>query len=94
MANYNRGSRYRTASTGMFRGKNVLYPEFIDFSQVEIINSYTIPVEAEYRPDLISLNVFRRDDLWWIIMATNNFDSVNQLYAGRIIKVPNINGLI
>jgi hypothetical protein len=94
MSVYSVESRYNTAKVGTFRGKNILYTEYIDYNQVEIIDSFTITVDLEFRPDLISLAVFGSDKLWWLLMSVNKFDSISSLYAGRTIKVPNISGLV
>ena len=53
-------------------------------------NLYTIPIEYVYRPDLIALNFFNDDKLYWVLAFVNDInDSPTGFYQGRVIKIPN-----
>lgn len=94
MAKYSSGSRFRKAEYGTFRNKSVVYAKTIDYSLFESVNTYTVTSGAEFRPDLVSVAVYGRPDLGWIIMAYNQFDHSNELTAGRTLKVPSAQGIL
>lgn len=43
----------------------------------------------EYRPDLVSNQVYGFPDAWWFILETNNIKDVFDFKAGRTIMIPN-----
>jgi len=52
-------------------------------------NSYKIPIEHEYRPDLIAYKFYGDVRLFWILVWANNFPSSPEDFTlNRIIKVP------
>lgn len=94
MANYTSGSRYRKASYGTFRGEEVVYPKIIDFNSIGAIGTYTVTSRSEYRSDLISVDVYGRPDLGWIVMAYNQIDHPKDLVAGTTLKIPSAQGIL
>lgn len=94
MAVFTNGSRFKRGIEGTFRDQAVIYPEQINFSLLPIQTSYTINNRTAFRPEYISLEIYGRSDLGWILMSFNNIDHVKDLYQGRTIRVPNIQGLI
>lgn len=44
---------------------------------------------VEYRPDLVSFDVYGFPDNWWIIMEANGIHDVFDFKAGRTIILPN-----
>lgn len=50
---------------------------------------YLITITDQYSPDIISRNVYQRDDMGWLILQYNNIvDIMEELVAGRIIRMP------
>lgn len=45
---------------------------------------------VEYRPDLVSFEVYGFPDLWWKIMEANGIADVFDFKAGRTILLPNL----
>lgn len=45
---------------------------------------------VEYRPDLVSYDVYGSSDYWWSIMEANSIHDVYSFKAGRTIILPNI----
>jgi hypothetical protein len=48
----------------------------------------TITEPYDYRPDLVSTDVFGVPDFWWRLMEANNMTDIMQFRAGRNIRVP------
>lgn len=44
---------------------------------------------VEYRPDLVSYDVYGFPDAWWIIMEANNMKDIMEFSAGKTIMIPN-----
>ena len=42
----------------------------------------------EYRPDLVSVDIYGIPDFWWRLMEANNMTDIMQFKAGRNIRVP------
>lgn len=50
---------------------------------------YSIPIEEEYRPDLIAKRFYGNPKLFWVIVYANSIsDSPEGFYATRTIRVP------
>jgi len=94
MADFNQGSRFKRGSEGTFQGKTVVFPQSIDYSQLTFTKFHTITAGQEFRPDLISQEIYLRNDLGWHIMAANNIDAVESLTAGKTIGIPPVIGII
>lgn len=45
---------------------------------------------AEYRPDLVSFQVYGFPDAWWFIMEANGIKDIFDFKAGRTIFLPNL----
>lgn len=94
MANYTSGSRYKNAFYGTFRNEEVVYPKTIDFNKIPSIGTYTVTARTEFRSDLVSVEVYGRPDLGWIIMSYNQLDHPNNLVAGLSLRVPSAQGIL
>ncbi len=50
---------------------------------------YTIPINEEFRPDLITRKFYGNPKLYWILVYVNGInDSPEGFYKERIIRVP------
>ena len=52
----------------------------------------TVTVE-EFRPDLLSYNVYNSCQYWWILLAYNNIIDVRDLIAGKILLYPSVSDI-
>lgn len=43
---------------------------------------------AEYRPDLVSRDVYGTPDFWWRILQANNINDIFDFKAGLTIRIP------
>lgn len=51
---------------------------------------YTIPLAYKHRPDLISLEFYGTEKLFWILTYINDInDSPEGFYVNRTIRIPN-----
>ena len=50
---------------------------------MEIVPGY------EYRPDLVSYEVYSTPDFWWKIMEYNNMKDIMDFSIGKTIRLPN-----
>lgn len=48
----------------------------------------TITEPYDYRPDLVSVDIFGVPDFWWRLMEANNMTDITQFRAGKNIRVP------
>jgi hypothetical protein len=48
----------------------------------------TIPPGAEYRPDIVSKQVYGVVDFWWTILEANQMNDVFDFKAGTSIRLP------
>lgn len=45
----------------------------------------------QFAPDLIAYNYYGNERYYWVILMANNiFDPFTELYAGRVIRVPDL----
>jgi len=42
----------------------------------------------EYRPDLVSFDIYGSPDFWWKIMEANNMNDILQFKTGKTIRLP------
>ena len=42
----------------------------------------------EYRPDLVSLDVYGVVDYWWKVMEVNNIKDIMEFKTGKTIRIP------
>lgn len=56
----------------------------------DITDYITYAVEGEYngRPDLLSLDFYSTDELWWVIMQFNGLTSFRDVAPGAILRIP------
>ena len=47
-----------------------------------------IPSSMEYRPDLLSQNLYGTTDFWWKIMEANNIKDIYDFRSGVNIRIP------
>lgn len=53
---------------------------------------YQITIREVGRPDLIGYDVYKRNDLDWLVLQYNNIvDPLEELYIGRILVLPSKN---
>ena len=80
-------------------GETVSYPKKLgwwerdlSFMKREIDDiQYKITIREAGRPDLICYDVYKRQDLDWLILQYNNIvDPLEELYVGRIIELPSV----
>lgn len=67
-----------------------------DFPAYESDLSYQIKQVHEYRPDLLSSDLYGTPDLWWVFAVRNiNIikDPIFDFRAGKTIRIPNINNI-
>jgi hypothetical protein len=48
-----------------------------------------IAPNVEYRPDLVSYELFGTPDFWWRLLEINGMSDIMEFKAGRTILVPN-----
>lgn len=65
----------------------------LDLSAIVTYVEYSVPVEEEYKPDLIAWDSYKSVDLWWVILKYNNMGSNMELRAGTRIKIPDVTEL-
>ena len=89
------------ASSLTHRGKplSVLSPS-VEYSKfIENLDNYNfkiaiIPEGVDGRPDLLALQIYGTEKLWWAIMLANRIeDATTQLVTGKKIFVPEIPGI-
>ena len=47
---------------------------------------------VEYRPDLVSFDLYGFPDAWWRILEANSIKDVFEFVAGKTIMIPKIGG--
>lgn len=47
-----------------------------------------IPAGMEYRPDLVSQNVYNTPDFWWKIMEANSIKDIFDFKVGTNLRIP------
>lgn len=71
--------------------------DFSDFMENLENNRYRVAIIPEGmtgRPDLLALQVYGDESLWWAIMLANRIDDAKtELVAGRKVFVPEIPGV-
>lgn len=56
---------------------------------------YAIPAKYEFRPDLISNELFGTPKLWWVLTLANDIKHpLKDFYVDRVIDVPEANSLM
>ncbi len=45
---------------------------------------------VEYRPDLVSFDLYGMPDAWWRIMQANGLKDIWEFSAGRTIRIPDL----
>jgi hypothetical protein len=57
--------------------------------------TYKIPVEYNYRPDLIAYKFYKDPKLFWVLVYANNFNnSPEDFILGAVIKIPRFEKVI
>lgn len=60
------------------------------FGEVQTSN-YTVKINEEQRPDILSFNVYGETDLWWLILHFNGINDPLSIKAGDQLKIPKLN---
>lgn len=87
-------SRYKYYDTVWNKALNTKYKGFSNVDFVELFSStddivYTIPLEFNYRPDLIANYFYGNPKLYWVLIFVNSIsDSPEGFEAGKEIKIP------
>jgi hypothetical protein len=85
-------------STSPYYTTDVLNGKFLDISNNRSIPSLpndkyiTITPTYQYRPDLLSFDLYKRTDYWWVFAVRNKdviTDPIWDFTAGKGIYVPN-----
>lgn len=84
---------YSNIEYGYFQNQLIVYPPVIDYKNLTLLNSHTIKSNEEFKPDAISLAEYGDPNWLWAIMGFNQFDSVSELYLGRVIGIPDITAI-
>lgn len=72
---------------------DILNSYFIQkLKELEPIGSYQVTVE-EAKPELISFNIFKTTQYWWVIMLYNDKLNPNDIVAGEALKHPSLGAL-
>ena len=61
--------------------------------QISTFTFHTVSQEERGAADLISLNAYQTDQLWWVILEYNNM-SHRDLVEGTFIKIPDYSSLL
>lgn len=84
-------SRYRT-QTAIYYGENRLLTfelykrrNYVPNGQEQVL---LITKGVEYRPDLVSYDIYGTPDLWWKILEANKIKDVYDFKAGKTIILP------
>ncbi len=94
MSKFNRDNYLKTVTVNGLNEKELTTNSFSDYNFKYPHTYYEIKSRDLQRPDIISLVLYDRIDLWWFILKFNGIDDVwNELYIGQVIKVPNINDI-
>lgn len=89
---YKRGRYKSGGDTTAFPKKLGWWERDLSFMQREIDDiSYEITIREVGRPDLIGYDVYKRQDLDWLVLQYNNIvDPLEELYIGKIIVLPSV----
>lgn len=93
MTTYTKLSPYYTTQ---FAGS---YLDVINFrnlpKQIDDVQ-FVIPVQYEFRPDLLAYDLYNNVDLWWVFSVRNKDtikDPIYDMYAGQTIYLPKLSVL-
>ena len=90
--------RYVGASSRYARSKVRYYGEdkFITFEtykrKEKRLNAndkwFEITIQHEYRPDLLSTDIYGSPDFWWALLEHNGMKDIFEFKAGKTIRIP------
>lgn len=86
-------SRYSNSQLINYNIDNIKYLTFKIYKRpsrqvTEDDKFYTITPGVQYRPDVVSKNVYGKEAWWWIIMLANNMSDILEFKAGKTIVIP------
>lgn len=87
------GSRYLRQRLMYYGDRNILTFDTYNRSNYEMSGNERIMVitkGVEYRPDLVSYDVYGFTDNWWRIMEVNKIYDIFDFKAGRTIMLPEL----
>ena len=74
-------------------GFDPLTSTFLDeIADLKLGGYYTVKGEDK-KPDLLAYNIFGDIQYWWVLMAYNGFNSVNDIKNGEQVKFPSVSAL-
>lgn len=62
--------------------------KFWAISDITVYQLHTVTQQEAARPDLIALDLYGTEKLWWCLMQYNGIALFSDFTAGAIIKVP------
>lgn len=71
----------------------LLDEKFWALQKVEEYSIYVVSQQYEARPDLLALDTYSTEKLWWIILQYNGLTSYKDITAGAILRMPDTNEL-
>jgi len=85
-------SRYMRSRVYVFEGSDKMSFEIYKRVPIPLSENdrYTV-VEAQhqYRPDLMSYEIWGFSDYWWVLLAANNIWDIYDFKIGTNIRIPN-----
>lgn len=87
---YKRGRYVSGGETTIFPTRLGWWERDLSFMTRQIDDvKYKISIREVGRADLIGYDVYRRQDLDWLVLQYNNIiDPLEELYVGRILELP------
>lgn len=89
MATTGRNHYSRTPITDFYLDLAVL-PRAADLARGQQLEAYTVAPRHQYRPDLLSYDLYGNSTYWWTIVLLNRDtlkDPVRDLTAGKVLRV-------
>lgn len=87
----NSASRYKSAKVVYYTEQKKLTFTTYKKNKINFAPSdqwYEIYKQVEYRPDLVSFEIYGTVDFWWKIMEVNGMKDILEFSAGRVIRLP------
>lgn len=62
--------------------------------RIPVYTLHTVTQEERCAPDLIALNYFGTESLWWIVLAYNGIGMYSDLVEGVVLKIPDSSAVV
>ena len=86
-------SRYRTSKVIYYGNANfITFPTYLRKTYVPKGDEKVMMITkgVEFRPDLVSFDVYGFSDSWWRILEANGMHDIFEFQAGKTIIIPDI----